>query len=121
MVQNVRIDEEQNFMKLTPNHALPGPEISCMDPAEMLVDGFIKDHLQSPCLWHPEDRNELVRRIVTLLGMQREALKIESVNSSKEMAESANITWQNQQMSTLSVASHLLDLITKYAAKMEAL
>jgi hypothetical protein len=46
-----------------------------MDAAEMLVDGFIKDTQQS-WLWpNPEDRNELVRRVGTLLGMQRESTR----------------------------------------------
>jgi hypothetical protein len=55
-------------------YAIPGPDVSCMDAAEMLVDGFIKDARLWP---DPEDRNELVRRVGTLLSMQRETLKRE--------------------------------------------
>src|ERR1700730_622346 len=103
-------------MRISPDHAIPGPEVSCMDAAEMLVDGFIKE---APFWIDPESRNELVRRVGTLLGMQREALKGEAVRDAKELAESANATWRNQQMSTQSVASRLLDLITKHATKVE--
>ena len=55
-------------------YAIPGPEVSCMDAAKMLVDGFIKDARLWP---NPENRNELVRRVGTLLSMQRETLKRE--------------------------------------------
>ena len=45
-----------------------------MDAAEMLIDGFIRDVGIFP---GQQDRNELVRRVGTLLSMQREALKAE--------------------------------------------
>lgn len=40
--------------------------------------------------------------------------------SAKELLESANSTWKNQQMSTQSVASKLLDLIAKFEAENES-
>jgi hypothetical protein len=58
--------------RVAEGYAIPGLDVSCMDAAEMLVDGFIKDARLWP---DPEDRNELVRRLGTLLAMQREALK----------------------------------------------
>ena len=61
-------------IRVAEGYAIPGPEVSCMDAAEMLVDGFIKDANIWP---HPEDRNELVGRVGTLLSMQRESLKRE--------------------------------------------
>lgn len=65
---------KQDPIRVAEGYAIPGPEVSCMDAAEMLVDGFIKD----ACLWpDPEDRNELIRRIGLLLSMQRESLKRE--------------------------------------------
>jgi hypothetical protein len=71
-------------IRVAEGYAIPGPEVSCMDAAEMLVDGFIKDAR----LWSdPEDRNELVRRVGTLLSMQRETLKREYDKTREELAE----------------------------------
>lgn len=52
----------------------PSAEVTCMDAAEILVDGFVRDTEIFP---DGADRNELVRRLGTLLSMQREALKKE--------------------------------------------
>ena len=65
-------DAEVTEIRVVEGYAIPGPEVSCMDAAEMLVDGFIKDAQLWP---DPQDRNELVRRTGTLLSMQRETLK----------------------------------------------
>ena len=61
-------------IRVTEGYAIPGPEVSCMDAAEMLVDGFIRDTGIFP---DRQDRNELTRRVGTLLSMQRESLKRE--------------------------------------------
>lgn len=55
-------------MKISTGQAIPGPDAACMDAAVTLVDGFIKD-----CnLWpNTHDRNELVRRVGTLLDEWR--------------------------------------------------
>jgi hypothetical protein len=66
--------EGHGSIRVAEGYALPGPEVSCMDAAEMLVDGFIKDARLWP---DPQDRNELVRRTGLLLSMQRESLKLE--------------------------------------------
>lgn len=74
----------------TPIYEIPGTDISCLDAAEMLVDGFIRDAGLLPL---PSDRNELVRRVGTLLSMQREALR-EEFKDLRESARKAHFALQ---------------------------
>lgn len=61
-------------IRVAEGYAIPGPEVSCMDAAEMLIDGFIID---VGIFTDRESRNEIVRRVGLLLSMQRESLKRE--------------------------------------------
>lgn len=56
---------------------LPSRDVSCLDAADILVSDFERD-VSALFVNHSENRNELVRRIATLLAMQREALRKEA-------------------------------------------
>lgn len=73
-----------NGIKIAPGYELPSSDVSCLDAAEMLVDGFIRD---VGIFSDKQDRNELVRRVGTLLSMQREVLKQEMLADRERLIE----------------------------------